>query len=124
MITPLTETLRESGARISPYSGADTASDFGNIPAEFHAITETVGVYDLGWRAKLKLTGEDRERWLNGMVTNNTKDLPLNHGNYNFVLNSQGRIQGDLYAYKRGDHYLLDTEVSQRESLLKHLEHF
>ena len=37
------------------------------------------------------------------MVTNNVKDLALNRGVYAFVLNPQGRIQGDLYAYNLGD---------------------
>jgi folate-binding protein YgfZ len=58
------------------------------------------------------------------MVTNNIKDLPLNHGNHNFVLSAQGRIQGDLYAYVQQDRILLDTEQSQVESLLKILNHY
>jgi aminomethyltransferase len=63
-------------------------------------------------------------RWLNGMVTNNVRDLQLNHGNYNFVLSAQGRIQGDLYAYNRGDYILLDTEASQVKRLHELLDHF
>jgi aminomethyltransferase len=58
------------------------------------------------------------------MVTNNTKDLPQNHGNYSFVLNPQGRILGDLYAYNRGDYILIDTERSQIETLLKLFDHY
>src|SRR4051812_562836 len=58
------------------------------------------------------------------MVTNNIKDLPLNHGNHNFVLSAQGRIQGDLYAYAQKDRILLDTEQSQVEPLLKILNHY
>jgi aminomethyltransferase len=61
---------------------------------------------------------------MNGMVTNNVRDLQPNQGNYNFILSPQGRIQGDMYIYNRGDHLLVDTEVSQRESLLKLLDHF
>ena len=29
----------------------------------------------MSWQAKLVLSGEDRVRWLNGMVTNNIRDL-------------------------------------------------
>ena len=106
------------------YAGAETAAHFGDVRVEFAAITESCGMYDLGWRAKIAVTGDDRARWLNGMVTNNIKDLALNHGNYNFLLNAQGRIQGDMYVYNRGERLLVDTERSQVEHLMKTLQHF
>jgi folate-binding Fe-S cluster repair protein YgfZ len=90
----------------------------------FRELASGCAVYDLGWRAKVVINGEDRVRWLNGMVTNNIKDLPLNQGNYSFILNPQGRILGDLYTYNRGDYLLIDTERSQLENLLKLFEHF
>jgi folate-binding protein YgfZ len=124
MKTALTDRLAADGARLTTYAGAETAAEFQDPAKELAAITRGVGVYDLGWRAKVDVRGEDRMRWLNGMVTNNVRDLKPNHGNYNFVLNSQGRIQGDLYIYNRGDHMLLDTERSQVEKLLKLLEHY
>ena len=121
---PLAERLSKTGGRLSEYSGATTAANFGDVEREFDAITHACGVYDLGWRGKIAVTGEDRVRWLNGMVTNNLKDLAPNHGNYNFVLNAQGRIQGDLYVYNRGEQLLIETDHAQVESLLKTLGHF
>src|SRR4051812_2756064 len=100
--TALADKLATEGGNLGEYAGLVTASHFGDANAEFAASTGSCGAYDLGWRGKMAVTGEDRGRWLNGMVTNNVKDLPLNHGNYNFLLNAQGRIQGDMYAYNRG----------------------
>jgi len=123
MRTALADKLAAAGAQIGAtlgsYAGAETAARFGDVNAEFAALTKEAGVYDLGWRAKIKVTGEDRVRWMNGMVTNNVRDLKPNEGNYNFVLSPQGRIQGDMYIYQRGDALLIDTEQSQREALLK-----
>lgn len=124
MRTALADKLASSGATLGSYAGAETASRFGDVNAEFTALTREAGVYDLGWRAKIKVTGEDRVRWMNGMVTNNIRDLKPNEGNYNFVLSPQGRIQGDMYIYQRGDGLIIDTELSQREALLKLLDHF
>ena len=76
------------------------------------------GVYDLSSRAKISLTGSDRVRWLNGMVTNNIRDLEPGHGVYAFLLNPQGHILGDLYAYNRGESLLVDTDQSQVEKIL------
>ena len=90
---------------------------FADPQDELRALRGGCAILCLSWRAKLVLTGEDRTRWLNGMVTNNTRDLPLNQGNYSFVLNPQGRIQGDLAAYNRGDYFLLSTDRDQVEGM-------
>ncbi len=102
---------------MAPYLGAQAPLAFANSRDEFRALRQGCAVLDLSWRAKLVITGEDRTRWLNGMVTNNIRDLALNQGNYSFILNPQGRIQGDLVAYNRGDYFLLSTDRDQVEGM-------
>ena len=81
-------------------------------------MAAAAGVYQLSARAKVSLTGSDRVRWLNGMVTNNIRDLAPGHGVYAFLLNPQGHILGDLYAYNRGESLLVDTDQSRLEKIL------
>ena len=76
---------------------------------------------DLGW---IKVTGSDRVRWLNGMVTNSIQSLSPGQGCYNFVLNAQGRIQGDLTVFALEDALLLETGSSQVETLLAYFDRF
>jgi len=95
------------------------ASDFGDTRAEFQALLGGCGIYDLGGRAKIAVTGGDRVRWLNGMISNNVRDLASGHGVYAFLLNAQGRIQADLYAFQRGESLLIDIEGAQREKVLQ-----
>jgi len=76
---------------------------------------------DTGW---IRVTGSDRVRWLNGMVTNAIQTLAPGEGCYNFVLNAQGRIQGDLTAFLLEDSILLETSRDQLPALLAHLDHF
>jgi len=66
------------GAREDGHAG--TTPDFGDVRAELRALLSGSGVYDLGWRAKIALTGSDRVRWLNGMISNNVRDLAPGHG--------------------------------------------
>jgi folate-binding protein YgfZ len=96
----------------------------GTVRDEFRALTSTCGLYDRSSRAKIRLTGNDRVRWLNGMVTNNVRDLGANHGVYAFLLNPQGHILGDLYGYNRGDDLLVDTDSAQLEKILATFEHY
>ena len=124
--TPLLAALLLKTSEISAaaYRGARTAAVFSSPAQELRALLSSVGVYDLGWRTGIACTGEDRVRWLNGMVTNHVGALTENHGCYAFVLNAQGRIQGDLNIYQRGDALWLDTDIAQAETLTTFLDRF
>jgi folate-binding protein YgfZ len=89
----------------------------------FRALTSTAAVFEPS-RAHIRLTGSDRVRWLNGMITNNIRDLAPGHGVYAFLLNPQGHILGDLYAYHQGDSFLIDTDHSQLEKILATFDHY
>src|SRR5260221_576251 len=117
--TALYQRLASEEATIGVYNGAETVLRFTNPQAELSALLTGSGVFDLGWHSKISVTGKDRVRWLNGMITNNIRDLAVNHGNYSFALSHQGRILADLYAYNFGQHLLLDTDRSQTETILK-----
>src|ERR1035438_9335060 len=106
------------------YRGATTAARFGDPQIEFDALRGACGVYDLGYRAKISLTGADRVRWLNGMVTNNIRDLAVGQGVYAFLLNPQGHILGDLFAYNRGDSIAVDMDLNQLEKILATFDHY
>ncbi|HME33928.1 MAG TPA: glycine cleavage T C-terminal barrel domain-containing protein [Candidatus Sulfotelmatobacter sp.] len=111
-------------ASVGEYRGATTAARFDDPQAEFAALRGGCGVYDLGFRAKISLTGGDRMRWLNGMVTNNIRDLSVGRGVYAFLLNPQGHILGDLYAYNRGESITVDTDCGQAERILATFDHY
>ncbi len=82
------------------------------------------GVYDLGFRARISLTGGDRTRWLNGMVTNNIRDLALGRGVYAFLLNPQGRILGDMFVYNLGETIVVETDRTQVEKIVATFDHY
>ncbi len=123
-LTVLQEYAGGLGSDVAEYRGATTALRFSDPQAEFGALRAGCGVYDLGYRAKISLSGADRVRWLNGMVTNNIRDLGTAQGVYAFLLNPQGRILGYLYAYNRGDSIVVDTDRSQVEKMLATFDHY
>jgi folate-binding protein YgfZ len=120
----MASSLTHSEARASGSESSTDVSSPGTIAAEFAALCPGSGVYPLAARVKLALTGSDRVRWLNGMVTNNVRDLAPGQGVYAFLLNPQGQIQGDLYVYNRGDDVLVDTDSAQREKILAIFDHY
>jgi folate-binding protein YgfZ len=122
--TSLHERTDLSHPRTGLYNGAETALSFGDSMRELQALIGNCGIFNLNWRAQFKAAGKDRVRWLHNMVTNSIRDLALNHGNYNFVLNAQGRILGDLYVYNRGEYLLLETDRNQIDPLSATIKKF
>jgi folate-binding protein YgfZ len=128
--TPLQDALHaQPGNQARPlaltdYRGTRTAARFADPRVEFAALRRGCGVYDLGFRARISLTGGDRVRWLNGMVTNNIRDLAPGRGVYAFLLNPQGRILGDMVVYNLGEKLVVETDRSQVEKILATFDHY
>ncbi len=77
---------------------------------QMRAMLVRSAVADLGGVGWLEATGEDRVRWLNGMVTNSIQGMTPGQGSYSFLLNAQGRIQGELTAFAEADRLLLEVD--------------
>jgi len=101
-----------------PGTAVRTAVSQGSaLQPEFEALISGCGICVLE-EAHISLAGRDRERWLNGMITNNVRDLQPGHGVYAFVLNPQGHIQGDLYVFQQGERFVVETERPQLDTLI------
>ena len=107
----------------SAQSEIDTVSTSSSA-AQLAALLQGTGVSrlaDTGW---IRVTGEDRVRWLNGMVTNSIQQLQDGEGNYNFFLSVQGRIQGDATIFAEPDALVIETAASQVPGLMTLLDRF
>ena len=97
------------------------------LQTELAAIREGAAIATIADRAFLRITGSDATRWLNGMVTNSIQSLQPGEGNYNFLLNAQGRIQGDCTIYREpGEEptFFLETDSSQLDPIHQLLDKF
>jgi folate-binding protein YgfZ len=92
--------------------------------AQLQTLLRSAAIAPLDSTGWIRVTGPDRVRWLNGMVTNAIQTLAPGEGCYNLVLNAQGRIQGDLTAFALEDSILIETDREQIPALLAHLDRF
>jgi folate-binding protein YgfZ len=122
LATPLASA--SNAPRLVEFHGALTPHEFDAPIHEIAALAKGAAVHDLGWMRRVNVRGEDRFRWLSGMVTNTVNDLPETGGAWNLVLNAQGRIQGDLTIWREGDILDLVIATDQYEKLMSHLDHF
>jgi len=113
-----------------PSAMAQSAQSEISIPSttspqtQLAALLQTAGVAPLKHTGWIRVTGDDRVRWLNGMVTNATQQLKTGKGNYNFLLSVQGRIQGDATIFAEPDALLLETAAAQIPNLMTLLDRF
>ena len=77
---------------------------------DYEALHNAAGTIELQ-RGKIALTGEDRVRWLHGMVTNDVKGLTPGTGCYCFVLDVLGHVQADCNVYMEQDRLIVDCEA-------------
>ncbi|WCJ59378.1 glycine cleavage T C-terminal barrel domain-containing protein [Fontisphaera persica] len=123
-VLPLQETHASLGARFTSVNGVDLVAHYGDAPGEYRALTDTAGVLDLSARGRLCLTGQDRQRFLNGQVTNNVKDLQPGQGCYAALLTPKGKVQADLYIHALAQELLLDFEPGQLEAVSRRIEKY
>ncbi len=84
------------------------------------------GLVDLSGRAKFRLTGADRVRYLNGQVTNDVRQAAASRSLYACVTDAKGRIAADIFVHAPvdGGTLLLDAEGGVREMLAARLERY
>jgi folate-binding protein YgfZ len=92
--------------------------------AETEALLTGVALHDLGWLRRIAVRGEDRLRWLSGMVTNTVEALPGQTGAYNLILNAQGRIQGDCTVWRTAEALEIELTAEQSDAILAHYDRF
>jgi folate-binding protein YgfZ len=108
----------------SPAQSDIAASPTPGSAPQLAALLQNVGLsqlHNIGW---IRVTGEDRVRWLNGMVTNSIQDLHPGQGTYNFFLSVQGRIQGDATIFASHEDLLMETSSDQLAGLITLLDRF
>jgi tRNA-modifying protein YgfZ len=86
--------------------------------------TERVLFLDLSARAKLRVTGADRFRFLNGQITNDLRKANETVAIEACVLNAKGKLNAHIFVTVVGEGFLIDAEAELRETLRARLERY
>src|SRR5262249_32057614 len=79
---------------------------------------------DLSTRAKLRVTGADRFRFLNGQITNDLRKASETVAMEACVLTAKGKLNAHIFIGALGESLLIDTELELRETLRARLERY
>ncbi len=121
---PLNEVHKSLGANFEQNSGYSVPLDYGDPEGEYTAVRQGVGIVDLSSRGKLRLSGKDHLKFLQGMLTNDVMKLEEGTGMYATVLTVKGRMISDMRVYREGESVLLDLEAGLNEKVRELLTKF
>jgi folate-binding protein YgfZ len=92
---------------------------------EYAAVREGgAGLIDLSSRGRLLVSGSEAVPFLNGLITNDVKTLEVDQWMHAAFPNVQGRLIAAVRVMHLKDGFLIDTENTTHEQVLKTLERF
>lgn len=121
---PLNKVHESLGANLQEISGWLVPTDYGDKLSEYKAVRENVGIIDLSSRGKLKLSGKDHLKFLQGMLSNDIVKLEESQGMSATILTVKGRMVADMKVYKDKDSVLIDLEPGLNQKVADLLTKF
>ena len=91
------------GATFEEVAGWEMPAHYGQWGAEYQAVRQAVGLSDLSHRGKIRVTGDDRVKWLQGLISNDILPLQPGQGRYSSFLTHKGKMLGDFRVYVRAE---------------------
>src|SRR5216110_3171706 len=80
--------------------------------------------FDFSGRTKLRVTGSDRLRFLNGQITNDVRKATESAAIEGCVLNAKGKINAHVFVSAGPDCFWIDADRELREALRARLERY
>ncbi|MBX3746911.1 MAG: aminomethyltransferase family protein [Verrucomicrobiae bacterium] len=112
------------GARFGAVGGGEGVLSYGDWRREHRALRSAAAAIDLSARGRLVLLGADRQKFLNGQVTNNVKELATWSGCHALLVNPKARVLADMQVYALPNELLLDVEPGLGPVVAARLEQF
>ncbi|MGH7274501.1 MAG: hypothetical protein ACREIQ_08610, partial [Nitrospiria bacterium] len=107
---PIHEIHRSLGAQFTQVLDWEVPANYGDPTGEHLAVRNGVGIADLSFRGRLLITGIDRAKFLQGLLTNDVLKLTEGQGLYAAILNPKGRMLTDLKVYAIHEALLMDLD--------------
>jgi len=121
--TPLRQREASLGATFATWFGCVMPQQFGPLETEYRFARESAALVDKNYRAFLYLTGADRERYLNAILSNDIRES-AQRGVPCLLLNAQGHVLAELEIYSLGDRHLAVSYQMIREKLIADLDRY
>ena len=90
-------------ATFEEVTGWSVPAHYGDVSAEYAAVRTRVGISDLSHRGKVRVTGDDRTKWLQSIISNDILPLKPGQGRYSSFLTHKGKMLGYFRVHIQSD---------------------
>ena len=85
---------------MSPFGGFDMPIQYSGIVDEHQAVRQACGVFDVSHMGEVLISGNDAERYVNHIFTNEVRNMPNGKILYGMMCYEDGGVVDDLLVYK------------------------
>ncbi|MCC2639632.1 MAG: putative Aminomethyltransferase [Nitrospira sp.] len=122
--SPLYSQHQQLGATFEEVSGWSIPAHYGDVPAEHAAVRGAVGLSDLSQRGKIRVSGDDRIKWLQSLISNDILALRSGQGCYSSFLTHKGKMLGYFRLYVQPDAVWIEDVGEVGETTFQALRKF
>ncbi|MBI5854879.1 MAG: aminomethyl transferase family protein [Nitrospirae bacterium] len=122
--SPLHEQHTKLGASFTEITGWTMPAQYGHVAAEYTAVRRTVGITDLSHRGRLRVTGDDRTKWLQSIISNDILPLATGRGLYSSLLTHKGKMLTYFRIYALPDALLVEDAGDIGDTTMQTLRKF
>lgn len=90
-------------AKMMPFGGFDMPIEYTSIVEEHNAVRHAAGIFDVSHMGEILIKGEDSEKYINHIFTNNISGGAIGKIFYGMMLYPSGGVVDDLLVYKKSD---------------------
>jgi glycine cleavage system T protein len=112
------------GATFQEVTGWEMPAHYGSVEAEHRAVRQSVGLADLSHRGKLRVTGDDRVKWLQSVISNDILPLQPGQGRYSSFLTHKGKMLTYFRVYLQADAVMIEDAGEIGETTYQALRKF
>ncbi|SDN07348.1 glycine cleavage system aminomethyltransferase GcvT [Sediminibacillus halophilus] len=113
--TPLFPEYEKSGAKTVDFGGWEMPVQFTGIKKEHEATRTAAGLFDVSHMGEILVEGEDAERFLQKLLTNDVSKLTPKRAQYTMMCYPDGGTVDDLIVYQLAEQkYMLVVNAANR----------
>ncbi len=123
-ILPLKELHGSLEAKWGELAGWEVPVLYSDTIRENWAVHKGVGIIDLSYRGKIRVTGEEAATFLHNLVTNDIKSLKPGAGCYAAMTDIKARMLADMKIFALKESFLIDCDPALTEKIIAHFKKF
>ncbi len=124
MQLPLHEIHTAAGAHFSVHAPWDLPAHYGKPHEEYQQIRNGLSLADLSHQGLWLITGADRVKFLQGLISNDLPKAETQRGKQACLLTAKGKILSDFFLYPISEGFLMTLEYSNAEDTKTQLLRF